>query len=309
MSTVAEHRVTRGVWTRARAADGTQIAWRADGPASDPGLGRTAVVFCNGIACSDDYWGGMVGQLAGHRTVIRWDYRGHHRSGASTDSTAVGPGVLAGDLATVIEAADVPRVVLIGHSYGVQIALHASALLGERLRGLVAVCGAAGRALHGLPGPIPATVALPALRATAALAPGLAARAWQTVWDSPAPYWIARAIGGTSSSVPRYVLDDFQRHVAGLDPERLGAMMHAMATDDASDVLPGLQIPVLAAAGRRDRITPLHRVRAIAESAPRGALVIHPRATHTLPVEHPAWLTTQLQPLLAAADRDETDTR
>ena len=295
---LATSRHPAGTWHHAAASDGTRIAWRADGRA---GM-RTAIMLSNGIACTDQYWRQLVPALANERLVVRWDYRGHGRSDAPADRDAIGPHALAGDLVTVLDAAGIERVVLVGHSYGVQVSLAAAPALGGRLAGLAAIGGTARHPLRSAVGPIPVHAALPLLAEIATLAPGSARATWQRIWGGVLPYWVARGIGGTSRAAPRDVMDDFSRHVAGLDPLLLARMMREMDAYDASSTLADLVVPVLALAGARDRITPLGAMRTVAELAPRGALAVHPRATHTLPVEHAGWVCRQLAPLLAGAD-------
>ena len=287
-----------GVWTRTEAADGTTLAFRLDGRATS----RPAAVLCNGIACSDEYWGPLVGPLSRDRLVLRWDYRGHGRSGPPARREAVGPEVVAEDLLTVLDAAGLGEVVLVGHSYGVQVAATALPALGERARGCAAVAGAAGEPLGSVGGPLPAGRLLPGLAGPAGFLPEATTALWRTLWDSPLPYWSARLIGGASGAAPRAVMDEFARHVGTLDPFVLADMMAAAERHDATDRLAATSVPVLALAGRRDRLTPVHRLRALAAAAPRGALAIHPRATHVLPAEAPEWVQRQLAPLLAEAD-------
>ncbi len=289
----------RGVWTRTEAADGTALAFRLDGGTAS----RPAVVLCNGIACSDEYWRPLVGTLSRDRLVLRWDYRGHGRSGAPARREAVGPETVADDLLAVLDAAGLDEVVLVGHSFGVQVAATALPRLGARIRAFAAVAGAAGQPLGSVGGPLPAGRLVPGLAGPAGFLPEATTVLWRTLWDSPLPYWSARLLGGVSGAAPRAVMDDFSRHVGGLDPFVLADMMAAAEREDATDNLGATPAPVLALAGRRDRLTPVRRLRALATVAPRGALAIHPRATHVLPAEAPEWVHRQLAPLLAEADR------
>lgn len=288
-----------GVWTRAEAADGTALAFRLDGRAT----ARPAVVLCNGIACSDEYWRPLVGPLSRDRLVLRWDYRGHGRSGTPARREAVGPEVVASDLVAVLDAAGLDDVVLVGHSYGVQVAATALPHLGARTRALAAVAGAGGQPLDAVGGPLPAGRLVPGLAGPAGYVPEATTALWRALWNSPLPYWSARLLGGASAAAPRAVMDDFTRHVAGLDPFVLADMMAAAEREDATDRLADCDAPVLALAGGRDRLTPVSRLRALAAAAPRGALTIHPRATHVLPTEAPEWVRRQIAPLLAEADR------
>jgi pimeloyl-ACP methyl ester carboxylesterase len=83
------------------------------------------------------------------------------------------------------------------------------------------------------------------------------------------------------------------------------AMVRAMQGHDASDVVGGLQAPLLVLAGDADRLTPLPVMASLALAAPDGELAVCHGGTHTLPAERPDWVATQLRPLLVRIDARE----
>ncbi|WP_457632227.1 alpha/beta fold hydrolase [Oceanithermus desulfurans] len=92
----------------ATSADGTRIAWTAEG--SGP-----AVVLVHGITENLRVWDPVVRRLAGERTVVRLDLRGH---GASERADGYGLAAMVADVIAVIEAAGVARPDVVGHSLG-----------------------------------------------------------------------------------------------------------------------------------------------------------------------------------------------
>ena len=287
-------------WRCTPGVDGTAIAWRCDAPAA--GATRTPVVLCNGIACSTDYWTAMAAELATDRPVLQWDYRGHGRSDppARPDATTVDD--LVADLAAVLEAAGTDRAVLVGHSFGVQVVLEAARRLPpSTVAAVVAVAGAAGA-------PLPRGTTRPRIGPLELMArvhdrrPERAGDAWRAWWRSPVPHMLARAIGGTSAAAPRAVMTSYYEHVSTRDIGVLVAMLRAMQHHDASDVVPDLQVPLLALAGDADQLTPVPVMAGLALAAPDGELAVCHGATHTLPAERPDWVVAQLGPLLERTD-------
>lgn len=280
-----------GAWRTVAAPDGTDIAWLLEGPA-----GALPVVLCNGIACSDAYWFGVAPRLAADRPVLRWDYRGHGRSGDPVDTHRVDVRASAEDLEAVLDAAGVERGLLVGHSYGVQVALEAYRQVPERVAALVAVAGAPRLP----PGDRPLLTRgraadtgdslLQALQAFACSRPDLARRTWDTVWSSPAVHPLARLVGGTTLAAPPEVMQGYFTHVRDRDPQLLLDMIRAMQAHQADDVVERLDVPLLVLAGDRDRLTPLPVLRRLAFAAPRGELAIMHGGAHTLPAEHPGWV-------------------
>ncbi|NIH85053.1 alpha/beta fold hydrolase [Amycolatopsis granulosa] len=60
---------------------------------------------------------------------------------------------------------------------------------------------------------------------------------------------------------------------------------------DSTDLLAATEVPALVVVGEQDTLTPPGAARAMAESLPRGELVVVPQAAHLTPVEAPAMIT------------------
>lgn len=288
-----------------QAVDGTAIAWTLD-PASAVTDAGVPVVLCNGIACSDAYWWGVAPLLARGRAVLRWDYRGHGRSGQPVDTGAIGVPDNARDLAVVVDAAGLDRVVLVGHSYGVQVALEGQRLLGDRVAALVAIAGAASRPLsRGGDGTTRESL-LTGLQRFSGAAPRLANRTWDAVWDSTAVDRLARLLGGSSSAAPPDVMRAYYEHVRDRDMAVLLEMLQAMQRFDGDPLIAALPVPLLVLAGDRDGLTPLSVLRGMALAAPRGELAVRHGGAHTLPAEYPRWVAEETEHFLARAAAPST---
>ena len=121
--------------------DGTTIAYTvlgADGP-------EPPILLASGWSCSDSYWVDLVPRFLdrGHPVVLP-DTRGHGMSGLPRhpgrgarnlrDEDVAIPR-LAADLLAVLDDAGLDRVVLVGHSMGVQTSLEAYRQHRDRFRG------------------------------------------------------------------------------------------------------------------------------------------------------------------------------
>ncbi len=103
----------------ADAADGTTIAWSRTG-SGDP------VVLVHGITESASSFDPVIERLATTNEVITLDLRGHGDSGPADSYDLVS---MAGDVATVVAAAEVTRPHVIGHSLGGMVATAAGSML------------------------------------------------------------------------------------------------------------------------------------------------------------------------------------
>ncbi|MEM6809240.1 MAG: alpha/beta hydrolase [Pseudomonadota bacterium] len=114
----------------ARASDGAAIAW------SRAGTGDTALVFIHGWSCSSAFWREQVDAFAADYTVVTLDLPGHGQSSGDREPWRVGD--YGDDVAAVVDALNLDRVVLIGHSMGGLVALRAAAELDDRAVAVIA---------------------------------------------------------------------------------------------------------------------------------------------------------------------------
>jgi pimeloyl-ACP methyl ester carboxylesterase len=333
-ATTAAHAAPADGWSRTRSTDGTPIAWRLD-PAESPAAPQpTTVVLCNGIGCTDSHWCAVAPELVRTHPVVRWHYRGHGLSGSPADPARVDVPAVADDLRAVLRAAGAERAVLVGHSYGVQVALEAARterqLAGGVVAGVVAVAGVAGhplsralrpRATTGGAGTgtqpaaadeLAALARHPVERAGEALLAGLerisgsapqtTTRLWRQLWQSPLTSLVARGLRGTSGLTPAAALADYCQHVSELDVTLVTRMFRGMQAHSAFDLLEDLDVPLLCVAGAADGFTPLAVMAGMARRAPQGRLEVVPAAAHTLPVERPEVLLAALRRFLRPLD-------
>src|SRR5579875_2660133 len=98
--------------------DGVGISFEVTG--GGPG---TPVLFTHGFSADHHCWGPLTERLGAERACVTWDVRGHGASDAPTDPARYTPELAVADMAAVLDAADVGRVVLVGHSMGGYLSL------------------------------------------------------------------------------------------------------------------------------------------------------------------------------------------
>lgn len=273
--------------------DGTVIAFEVHTPTTDsPDKGSerepAPVVCLNGIACvAHAYWDPLLSCLRPKTTVVLWDYRGHGRSGDPANPSEITVPSFARDLLCLLDHLKIAGPVLVGHSFGVQVALEALRIDRTAARGLVAVAGPHRRPLGDLFGLPLARFAVSILEPMAeALSPHTKA-VWRAGFSTSLPYWVGKL---TRMAGPKATADSMAAYFDGLgalDPVLLLRMLKAMDYQDARDFLPQLDVPLLAVAGRRDVMTPLPVMKELASLAPHGRLEVVEDAGHTLPIETP----------------------
>jgi pimeloyl-ACP methyl ester carboxylesterase len=101
------------------------------------GAGDPTLVFIHCWACDRSFWQGQLDSFAVDHRVVAMDLPGHGVSGRGrAEWSVLGLGA---DVAALVAALDLPRVVLVGHSMGAPVALAAAARLPGRVAGVVCV--------------------------------------------------------------------------------------------------------------------------------------------------------------------------
>ena len=89
------------------------------------GPSAVTAVLCDGIVCDGFIYKYLWEDLARFVSVAHWNYRGHGRSALPADPDRISVEDHGADLDAVRRHIGDPPVVLIGHSFGTQVALEA----------------------------------------------------------------------------------------------------------------------------------------------------------------------------------------
>lgn len=110
---------------------GVRIHYQQVGSGSD-------VVMVHGITGNLAVWHlHIVPALSEHFRVLTYDLRGHGYS--DIPPSGYSPDAMAGDLLELLDALEIERPVVIGHSYGADIGLYFAASYPERVREVIAI--------------------------------------------------------------------------------------------------------------------------------------------------------------------------
>ncbi|MFO7156103.1 MAG: alpha/beta hydrolase [Pseudomonadota bacterium] len=277
------------------ASDGTRLWYRARGRGP-------ALIFQNGVGVTTTFWEGMAERFAGAGfTTVVWDYRGHGRSDDPRDPDSLDLSTVVDDLRFLMDALELDRACLLGHSMGAQVGWEFYRLHPMRVAGLVPTLGTyrdAVSTFYDLPWLAPRVFAV--ARFLADSFPGVARRL--AALPSMNPRLADRLIRrlaivhptlSPSDWVPSYV-----QHMARLDPRVFFSLARAIQEHDATDLLPRIEVPVLVVAGERDLFCPPRVAREMVEKIPGAELLLVPAGSHAAIIEQPDLIALRLATFL-----------
>lgn len=281
--------------TCAEGPDGTRLyVRRRQGPTP------LTALLCDGIVCDGFIYKYLWDDLAPWCSVAHWNYRGHGRSASPVDPQAIEVVDHARDLDAVRRHLDDPPVVLIGHSFGCQVALEAYRYRPERIQGLVLLCGGCGEVTRTFRGSDLLDNVLPDLIRFVEQYPVVARALWSRVPPRIA-FRLATAVGDLDArAVQLSDLEPYFQHATHVDFEMFLRMLQSAGRHSAQDLLEHVRVPTLVVAGERDTFTPSAVSCALAQAIPGGELLLLPDATHVAPLEHRESLALRIHKFLTA---------
>lgn len=274
--------------TTASSFDGTRLFVRARAGHVD----APVLLFCDGLGCDGFVFEPLWDELAREFEVVHFQYRGHGRSerGPRCDVSAE---VFAADLLAVRRS--IRRdVIVVGHSWGVQVALEAHRLDPSALHGLVLLNGTSGRATATFKNGDWLERWLPRVETWARAHPRWARRLWRSV-PSDLAVGFGRLLGDISPSVRTDVIAAYFQHLSCLDVDFFLELLKASGRHDSSDHLEHVRVPALVVGGHLDSFTPIALSEKLASALPSARLVVLPDTTHLLPLEAPRVLARLIE--------------
>lgn len=237
---------------------GCRIWYESDGARDAP-----ALLLLNSLGATIDMWAPQLPALGASRRIIRFDYRGHGRSGTSPGPYPLD--LLGRDALAVLDAAGAPSAAVCGISLGGMIAMWLGCYAAERVERLVLTAtGAKIGTDAGWNDRIAAVMAAgPEAIATAVLSRWFTAGFRDRSPEVVAP--VAAALGRCSA-------------------EGYAGCAAAVRDADLRDAIGGIRVPTLVVTGTFDESTPPALGNAVAAAIP-GATLIDLPAAHLVNLE------------------------
>ena len=284
--------------------DGADLYWRTTAPSALDALdARPTLVCCNGVGVSTFFFHYLVEHFRDRHRVLVWDYQGHGRSALPHEPVAEADLSIernAADLGAVLDAAGVRGpIVLLGHSMGCQVIFEYAHQHPDRVAGLVALFGAAGKPLDTFLDLPNMRQAFDVLNRVQQQSGTLGARLLRPLYESPFAFDVGVATGmidrhyAKRTDIARYL-----EHLSHMDSRVFFRMVELMADHDSRPWLGEIQAPALVFAGENDLFTPMRLSRDMVELLPHAELMVLADASHAAIVEQPETINRRVERFL-----------
>lgn len=255
---------------------GRRFSYRSAGSGPD-------LVLLHGIGSGSGSWVHQLAHFQASHRVTAWDAPGYGGSDA-LKPTEPAAADYAGALGLFLEALDIERPVLVGHSLGALMAGAFAAGHANKLAGLV--FAAPGLGYARAPAEVRQAMLDERLSSMAELGPEGLARV-------RAPKLVAEGASDETFALVRFSL-------ARLVPAGYAAAAHMLANGDLAGDAAGIEMQVLVLCGDADIVTPPDATRDFAAGLPRAEYKEIPGAGHICYVEQPEIFNTLLGDYAAA---------
>jgi pimeloyl-ACP methyl ester carboxylesterase len=242
----------------------------------------------HGLVSSRHHWPFFVAHFERTHAVISWDYRGHGGLPAPERLDRISVEGFAADGHAVSVAAGRSPAIVVGLSFGVQVALEHYRTHPEDVRALILLCGTYGHPLDRI------SRSPRFRRAMAGVLRGFGRTGWMAraligaLANSRVAMELAYWSGGAHRELcPRDLLEGVLRHVATIDPRVFGEVFASYFEHSAADVLDMVRVPTLIVAGDKDQLTPVRVAEEMQRRIPRSRLVVFPGHSHLVQLERP----------------------
>jgi len=256
---------------------GLRIAFqrRGEGP---------VLLLLHGAVCDSRVWRVALESFADVFTVVAWDAPGCGGSDDPPDDFRMGD--FADCLIGFVEALDLGRPHLLGHSWGSTLALELCRRQPRLARTLVLVGAYAGWA-----GSLPAGEVQQRLEF-----------ALKAADNGPDHFQPASMPGLFSDVMPKERADELARIMSEIHPVGTRTMAYALAEADLRDVLPTIEVPTLLVYGDADTRSPLTVANELHCAIPGSTLSVLPGLGHECYLESPIVFENAVRPFLLAQE-------
>ena len=269
--------------------DGTQIYYECRGEGS-------AVIFIYGIACLMNHWHHQTEHFSKSHETILFDIRGHHKSQTPSSMEQLTVRACAEDVISLIDHLGLKSVHLVGHSFGVPLAILVAAKRTDCVKSVCLINGFAQNPIKGMFGLDVIEPFYQWLSQQYAANRTLVDLLWKNAVNNPLSMWATGLLGGFNLNVTHF--KDIEIYARGVSQLPLDNFLHLfgdMIKFDGTQECSKIIAPTLVINGEQDKVTPLKFQKDLADSIKNSEFIRVPYGSHCTQLDFPDYVNLLLE--------------
>ncbi len=260
------------------------------------GAGSTAAVLLHGNFASWRWWIPLLDRLPSDMRAYVPDLRGCGQSQLAGSGGDYSIARLAEDVAEFVDAVELKKFHLVGHSLGGAVALELMKNLPDRLRSLTLVAPAPSTGLSGMRAGDSASARN--LRNIDPSHPVGARLLHQSLrmgkYLGASRMMLQKSVANMMPTLPRDapLLADLVADATLLNADTVVGFYQALDNWDVSESLPQMRVPTLIVWGEKDELIPQTSMVGMADTLPHAELIVWPHVGHSPQIEDPEQFLT-----------------
>ncbi len=247
------------------------------------------LVFNYGLVCNNAHWQDQLPFFdeLDYQILIH-DYRCHYSSsGGAEDVDTINFGTLAKDLKQVLSQFDPKRVVMIGHSMGVNVTLEFAKLYPEMTSSIVLISGTVIPPQDIMFDSNIVDLVSPYIEMLMQKFPTVYKKIWKTSYMNPIARVLVHQGGFNVAKVPEEFIQIYMKRIGELPSEIFIKLLNQMHDHDIINHLESIKVPTLIVGGDRDKIIPNHVQGILKKYLPHSELYIVKDGSHVPQADFP----------------------
>lgn len=268
--------------------DDTRIFYNSNLKDSSVKTHLPTLIFNYGLVCNHRHWEEQIPYFEeiGYPILLH-DYRYHYSSSGKNDLTDCNFVKMAGDLDELLDFLKLDRVVMLGHSMGVNVTLEYARLYPRKLKGMILISGSVLPPQDVMFDSNLTDIIFPYLQHFSATYPEVFNKIWKTSYLNPIARSLVYKGGFNISQVNEEFVQVYMKKISELPQDILLHLLNEMKNHNILNDLESIEIPSLIMGGDKDKVIPNYLQIILFEKLPKSELYIIKEGSHVPQVDFP----------------------
>jgi len=280
-------------------SDGREVVYRTSFKQKQAPDGAPLIVFNNGLVCGNAWWYFTIKLFDSMKIpYLLHEYRGHFDGNFVEDQKKVNFKQFSCDLEEILEEIQAKKIVLVGHSMGVNVTLDHVFSHPERVLGMALISGtpiAPGEHLFNFKY---AKHLLPLLFYSHPLKDRIIGNIWKTSHLNPIALKLVHNLGTDPERVPKKIIKWYMQDLCKVDYQLFVQLIKQMENFNVVKELRTLDIPALVVGGTKDPLCPLHLQEMLHDNLKHSEFLVIPGSRHVPQIDNPELVNGHILALL-----------